>query len=133
MGGEIKPTYYYLPVANGKKETLSFRTGDKLERTATYSYTGSYYDSSLAVRTAREMRKTDIAKNKGNITAAEANTIMRNLAKHIKGKDEINRFTPLFGLYTSPDSPGGTNITQQEQSEILRTLVEWESLDWNKK
>jgi hypothetical protein len=133
MGGEIKPTYYYLPVANGKKETLSFRTGDKLERTATYSYTGSYYDSSLAVRTAREMRKTDIAKNKGNITAAEANTIMRNLAKHIKGKDEINRFTPLFGLYTSPDSPGGTNITQQEQSEILRTLVEWESLEWNKK
>ena len=133
MGGEIKPTYYYLPVANGKKETLSFRTGDKLERTATYSYTGSYYDSSLAVRTAREMRKTDIAKNKGNITAAEANTIMRNLAKHIRGKDEINRFTPLFGLYTSPDSPGGTNITQQEQSEILRTLVEWELLDWNKK
>lgn len=133
MGGEIKPTYYYLPVANGKKETLSFRTGDKLERTATYSYTGSYYDSSLAVRTAREMRKTDIAKNKGNITAAEANTIMRNLAKHIRGKDEINRFTPLFGLYTSPDSPGGTNITQQEQSEILRTLVEWESLAWNKK
>ncbi len=131
MPENVQPVkYYYVPVVDTKKETLRFRVKNK---PVTYSYKGAWFNGSTAVRTATEFSnlKNNIAKNQGNITSKEANVILKHLANHIHGA-KIQSLKPLFELYTDAESEGGTNITQKEQSDILTTLLEWETLSWKK-